>query len=66
VIFPRDIGNCSYTASSTNASDTGLSGTPAYAETALLPNDHTEVNVEMFDKLGAVILHDFALTVVCP
>jgi hypothetical protein len=66
VIFPRDVGSCSYTASSTNASDTGLSATPAYAETALLPNDHHEVNVEMFDKTGAVVLHDFALTVVCP
>jgi hypothetical protein len=66
VIFPRDVSNCSYTASSTNASDTGLSATPAYAETALLPSAHTEVNVEMFDKTGAAVLHDFALIVVCP
>jgi hypothetical protein len=42
VIFPRDVSNCSYTASSTNASDTSLSATSAYAETALLPGDHTE------------------------
>jgi hypothetical protein len=66
VIFPRDVGNCSYTATSTNALDTGLSATPAYAQTALLPGDHKEVNVEMFDKSGVVILHDFALTVICP
>jgi hypothetical protein len=47
--------------------DTGLSAVPAYAETALLPSiGHTEVNVEMFDKTGAAVLHDFALTVVCP
>jgi len=43
-----------------------LGATPAYAQTALLPNDHTEVNVGLFDKTGAAILHDFALTVVCP
>ena len=66
MIFPRDVGNCSYTATSTNALDTGLSATPAYAQTALLPSDHTEVNVEMFGTSGMPILHDFALTVVCP
>ena len=66
VIFPRDVGNCVYTATSTNASDTGATGVPATLEARLLPSDHTEVNVEMFDHAGAGILHDFGLMVVCP
>jgi hypothetical protein len=66
VIFPRDVGNCVYTATSTNASDNGPTGVPATLEARILPSDHTEVNVDMFDHNGAGILHDFGLTVVCP
>jgi hypothetical protein len=66
VIFPRDVGNCSLTATITNASDTGLSGVPAFVETALLPGQHKEVNVGMFDAEGNPEIRDFALTVVCP
>jgi hypothetical protein len=64
VEFPRDVSECSYTASSTFT--TGGSGIPAYAETFPSSVDPASVLVVMWNKEGNLTAHDFAMTVVCP
>lgn len=63
VEFPRNVSECSYTASSSFTS--GGSGEPAYAETfpSSSPN---AVLVVMWNGEGHLTAHDFAMTVVCP
>jgi hypothetical protein len=63
VEFPRDVSNCTYTASSTFTS--GGSGLPAMAET--FPSGSPDsVLVAMWNDEGNLTAHDFAMTVVCP
>ena len=63
VEFPRNVSECSYTASSTFTS--GGSGEPAMAET--FPSGSANaVLVVMWNDEGNLTAHDFAMTVVCP
>ncbi|HXF30316.1 MAG TPA: hypothetical protein VN522_02260 [Solirubrobacterales bacterium] len=63
VEFPRNVSECSYTASSTFTA--GGSGEPAMAET--FPGGTSDtVLVVMWNDEGNLTAHDFAMTVVCP
>lgn len=64
VEFPRDVSECSYTASSSFTS--GGSGEPAMAETFPSGSSNNDVLVVMWNDEGNLTAHDFAMTVVCP
>ena len=63
VEFPRDVTECSYTASAIDQ-ESG-SGEPAMTE-AFPGGDSKTVFVAMWNDEGNITAHDFAMTVVCP
>jgi hypothetical protein len=65
VAFPRDVSECTYTASAVEKNGV-LPLNPVMADAGLSGSDPTTVIVGMWDDTGSITAQDFAMTVVCP